>query len=197
MQVHLGDKPAIAMSQRMSQGIWNGTGPYLSAALLLALATLASSASHVLPSELLPVATAVSLGVLSKGLYSVLSPLVEIRQLSRLSPQQIEEAVDLKEPLQVSVCYSFAPASTAAVLLCKLCFEHRTATAWQQTQAVARCSMTAALQPVETCCCAIGLGTVQRLGLQSLLGRLLCRDVAYSISDKRSCIACTEFAITF
>lgn len=99
-QVHLGDKPAIAMSQRMSQGIWNGTGPYLSAALLLALATLASSASHVLPSELLPVATAVSLGVLSKGLYSVLSPLVEIRQLSRLSPQQIEEAVDLKEPLQ-------------------------------------------------------------------------------------------------
>ncbi|KAL0049763.1 hypothetical protein WJX82_009526 [Trebouxia sp. C0006] len=99
-QVHLGDKPAIAMSQRMSQGIWNGTAPYLSAALLLALATLASSATHVLPSELFPVATAVSLGVLSKGLYSVLSPLVEIRQLSLLSPQQIEEAVDLKEPLQ-------------------------------------------------------------------------------------------------
>ena len=91
------------MSQRMSQGIWNGTAPYLSAALLLALATLASSATHVLPSELFPVATAVSLGVLNKGLYSVLSPLVEIRQLSLLSPQQIEEAVDLKEPLQVSV----------------------------------------------------------------------------------------------
>ena len=103
MQVHLGDKPAIAMSQQMSQSIWNGTAPYLSAALLLALATLASSAIHVLPSELLPVAIAVSLAVLSKGLYSVLSPLVEIRQLSRLSPQQIEEAVDLKEPLQVSV----------------------------------------------------------------------------------------------
>ncbi|DBA78520.1 TPA: hypothetical protein ACH3X2_007842 [Trebouxia sp. C0005] len=99
-QVHLGDKPAIAMSQQMSQGIWNGTAPYLGAALFLALATLASSATHVLPSALLPVATAVSLGVLSKGLYSVLSPLVEIRQLSRLSPQQIEEAVDLKEPLQ-------------------------------------------------------------------------------------------------
>lgn len=104
----------------MSQGIWNGTAPYLGAALFLALATLASSATHVLPSALLPVATAVSLGVLSKGLYSVLSPLVEIRQLSQLSPQQIEEAVDLKEPLQVSMCYSLAAATTAAVLLCIL-----------------------------------------------------------------------------
>ncbi len=92
----------------MSQGIWNGIAPYLSAALLLALATLASSATHVLPSELLPVAAAVSLGAISKGLYSVLGPLVEIRRLSRMSPQQIEEAVDLKEPIQVSMCYSFA-----------------------------------------------------------------------------------------
>ena len=136
MQVHLGDKPAIAMSQRMSQGIWNGIAPYLSAALLLALATLASSATHVLPSELLPVVAAVSLGAISKGLYSVLGPLVEIRRLSRMSPQQIEEAVDLKEPLQVSVCYSFATATTAAVLLCKLCFGYSTTTAWQQTQVV-------------------------------------------------------------
>ena len=101
------------MSQRMSEGIWNGTAPYLSAALFLALATLASSATHVLPSELLPVAAAVSLAVLSKGLYSVFSPLVEIRQLSRLNSQQIEEAVDLKEPLQVSVYFGWCKTCLA------------------------------------------------------------------------------------
>ena len=102
MQVHLGDKPAIGMSQRMAQGIWTGTAPYLGAALLLTLATLAASANHALPSELLPVAAATGLGVLGKGLYSVLAPLAEIRQLSRLSAPAIEAAVDLKEPLQAS-----------------------------------------------------------------------------------------------
>lgn len=102
VQVHLGDKPAIGMSQRMAQGIWAGTAPYLGAALLLTLATLAASASHALPSDLLPVAAATGLGVLGKGLYSILAPLAEIRQLSRLSAPAIEAAVDLKEPLQAS-----------------------------------------------------------------------------------------------
>ncbi len=101
LQVHLGDKPAIAMSQRMSQGIWNGTVPYLGAALLLTLTTLTSSATHVLPSDLLPVSAIATLGVLGKGLYSVIAPLLEIQQLSRLSAKEIEGAVDLREPLQV------------------------------------------------------------------------------------------------
>ena len=179
------------------QRCWNGTAPYLSAALLLALVTLASSATHVLPSELLPVTTAVSLGVLSKGLASVLAPLVEIRQLSRLSPQQIEEAVDLKEPLQVSVCYSYVTATAKLVLFHKLCFVCITTTAWQQTQVVvykpacallnASCSAASedllpfwALAQCNPC-------------LQSLLSTLLFRGVPYSILDKRSCIACTEW----
>ena len=108
VQVQLIDKPAIAVSQRMSQGIWNCTAPYLGAALLLALAALASSATHALPSGLTPVAAAASLSVFSKGVFSVLAPLSEIRQLSKMSAQQIEAAVDLSEPLQVVSCGSFA-----------------------------------------------------------------------------------------
>lgn len=104
MQVHLGDKPAIAMSQRMSSAIWNGTAPYLGAALLLGLATLASATTHALPPSLLPVPSTIALGVLGKGLSSVLGPLLEIQKLSKMSAQDIEAAVDLREPLQVGPC---------------------------------------------------------------------------------------------
>ena len=101
MQVHLGDKPAIAMSQRMSSAIWKGTAPYLSAALLLALATLASSTFHTLPAGLLPLPSIIALAILGKALFSVLGPLSEIQKLSKMNAQQIEAAVDLREPLQV------------------------------------------------------------------------------------------------
>ena len=104
VQVHLGDKPAIAMSQRMSAAIWNGTAPYLGAALLLSLATVASATTHVLPSNVLPLPAIIALGVLGKGLFSVLGPLLEIQKLSKMSAQDIEAAVDLREPLQVSLC---------------------------------------------------------------------------------------------
>ena len=89
------------MSQRMSAAIWNGTAPYLGAALLLSLATIASATTHVLPSDLLPLAAIITLGVLGKGLFSVLGPLLEIQKLSKMSAQDIEAAVDLREPLQV------------------------------------------------------------------------------------------------
>ena len=102
MQVHLGDKPAIAMSQRMSAAIWNGTAPYLGAALLLSLATFASATLHIVPSSLLPVPSIITLGVLGKGLFSVLGPLLEIQKLSKMSAQDIEAAVDVREPLQAS-----------------------------------------------------------------------------------------------
>ena len=90
------------MSQRMSAAIWNGTAPYLGAALLLSLVTLASATSHVLPANLLPVPSVITLGVLGKGLFSVLGPLLEIQKLSKMSAQDIEAAVDLREPLQAS-----------------------------------------------------------------------------------------------
>ena len=101
LQVLLGDKPAIAMSQRMSQGVWKGTAPFLGASLLLALAAATSAVIHLPTPEVAPAAALGALGLLAKGLYSTLGPLLEIRKLSQLSAQQIEEAVDLKEPVEV------------------------------------------------------------------------------------------------
>lgn len=89
------------MSQRMSSAIWEGTAPYLGTALLVAAATLASSATHALPAGLLPLPSIMMLAVLGKGLFSVLGPLSEIEKLSKMNAQQIEAAVDLTEPLQV------------------------------------------------------------------------------------------------
>ena len=91
------------MSQRMSAAIWKGTVPYLGAALLLSLATIASATTHALPSSLLPFPSIVTTGVLGKGLLSVVGPLLEIQKLSKMSAQEIEAAVDLKESLQVSL----------------------------------------------------------------------------------------------
>lgn len=101
LQVHLGDKPAIAMSQRMSAAITEGTVPYLGAALLLSLATVAAATTQALPPSLLPVPSVVTLAVLGRGLASILGPLLEIQKLSKMTPQEIEAAVDLSEPLQV------------------------------------------------------------------------------------------------
>ena len=94
------------MSQRMSAAIWSGTAPYLGIALLLSLATVASATMHVLPSNFLPVPAIITLGVLGKGLFSVLGPLLEIQKLSKMSAQDIEAAVDLREPLQAGPCFA-------------------------------------------------------------------------------------------
>ena len=115
MQVHLGDKPAIAMSQRMSAAITEGTVPYLGAALLLSLATFAAATTQALPPSLLPVPSVVTLAVLGKGLSSVLGPLLEIQKLSKMTPQEIEAAVDLSEPLQV--CPGFGGHCLRVVVL--------------------------------------------------------------------------------
>ena len=91
----------------MSEGIWNGTAPFLGAALFLALAAVTSAATHLPIQEVAQAAALSALGLLAKGLYSTLSPLLEIRELSQLTAQQIEDAVDLKEPVQV--CCHFDP----------------------------------------------------------------------------------------
>lgn len=89
------------MSQRMSAAITAGTVPYLAAALLLSLATVAAATTQALPASVLPLPSVVTLGVLGKGLSSIVGPLLEIQKLSKMSGEEIEVAVDLREPLQV------------------------------------------------------------------------------------------------
>ena len=101
VQVHLGDRPAVAMSQRMSAAIWNGTFTYLGGALLLLSAALTASFAHTLPPDLLPIPALAAAGILGTSLYRLLGPLLEIRKLSGMSAEEIEAAVDVREPLQV------------------------------------------------------------------------------------------------
>ena len=89
----------------MSAAITKGTVPYLGAALLLSLATLTAATTQALPASVLPVPSVIALGALGKGLSSLVGPLLEIQKLSKMSADEIEAAVDLKEPLQVSSCY--------------------------------------------------------------------------------------------
>ena len=49
MQVFLGDEPAVAMGQRMSQGISDNMAPRLAGAAALAIAILVAEALHKLP----------------------------------------------------------------------------------------------------------------------------------------------------
>ena len=97
MQVQLFDKPAEAMSQRMADAIWAKTLPYAAATAALGAATLAAAASQV-ATPFLGVGALTALGL---GLLPVVRPLLEVQQLSRLSREQIEAAVDPKQALQV------------------------------------------------------------------------------------------------
>lgn len=89
------------MSQRLSEAIWNSTLPYLAGALGLAVAALVGSASHVAPIQAEAVAAFGAAGLLAKGVLPVVGPLLEVQQLSKLSREEIEAAVDPKEQLQV------------------------------------------------------------------------------------------------
>ena len=101
VQVQLFDKPAEAMAKQMADAIWTNTLPLLAGALALGAATLVTTASHIGPPEATPVLALGALGTLAGGLLPVLKPLLEVQQLSQLSGDQIEAAVDIKEPLQV------------------------------------------------------------------------------------------------
>lgn len=101
MQVQLFDKPAEAMAQQMADAIWSRTLPLLVGALALGAATLAATLSHSGPPEATPILALGALGFLAGGLLPVLKPLLEVQQLSQLTGDQIEAAVDVKQPLQV------------------------------------------------------------------------------------------------
>lgn len=98
--------PAVAMSQRMGNAIWSNTYPYLAGALALGLAALAGAAIHAAPVQAESLAAVGAAGLLARAALPVVGPLLEVRQLSKLSRDAIEAAVDPKEPLQVSGCHS-------------------------------------------------------------------------------------------
>lgn len=89
------------MSQQMADAIWSNTRPYLLGSLALTLAALAGSISHTAPVPAELGAAFASAGLLAKAVLPVVGPLLEVRQLSKMSRQEIEAAVDPREPLQV------------------------------------------------------------------------------------------------
>lgn len=94
------------MSQRMANAIWNNTYPSLAGALALGLVALAGAASHAAPVQAESLAVVGAAGLLARAALPVVGPLLEVRQLSKLSRDAIEAAVDPKEHLQVSGCHS-------------------------------------------------------------------------------------------
>lgn len=97
----LGDRPASETGVRLAEGIVAGWIPYILAAIAISAGSwmIAPSLtdSSIFSSG---VATAATIASLTAASWPLISPILEVREFSKLSPQRIEEAVRVKEPLQ-------------------------------------------------------------------------------------------------
>ncbi|KAF6254495.1 hypothetical protein COO60DRAFT_1703286 [Scenedesmus sp. NREL 46B-D3] len=112
-QVLLGDRPSDVTQRRLAVGISAASGGRLAASLGLLLAGVVSAATHALPD--VEAAAAALTGAAAAGdagivlgsaaaalalAWPVLAPFAEVWQFSRLSGEEVEAAVAIKEPLQ-------------------------------------------------------------------------------------------------
>jgi pheromone shutdown protein TraB len=103
-QVYLVDRPASVTGRRLAQGIWKSHSPLLLGAVPAAIAGAAitsSVATDTLQAGVAPVVFAILLPF-AAALWPIAAPLLEIQKFSKMSGEQIEEAVSIKEPLQSS-----------------------------------------------------------------------------------------------
>jgi hypothetical protein len=114
LQCFAGDRPSDVTQRRLALGISSASGSRLAASLGLLLAGIVSAAAHALPDVEAAAAgltgsaaagdAGIVLGSAAAALalaWPVLAPFVEVWQFSRLSGQEVEAAVAIKEPLQV------------------------------------------------------------------------------------------------
>uniref|UniRef100_A0A383WD58 Uncharacterized protein n=1 Tax=Tetradesmus obliquus TaxID=3088 RepID=A0A383WD58_TETOB len=108
-QVLLGDRPSDVTQRRLAVGISAASGGRLAASLGLLLAGIVSAATHALPDVEAAAGSAAAgdagivVGSAAAALalaWPVLAPFVEVWRFSRLSGEEVEAAVAIKEPLQ-------------------------------------------------------------------------------------------------
>lgn len=109
-----GDRPTDVSQRRLAAAMSGASGGRLVAALGLLVAGVVSAATHVLPDvEAAAAAVTGSAAAADAGIvagaaaaalavaWPVLEPFVEVWRFSRLSGQEVEDVVAIKEPLQV------------------------------------------------------------------------------------------------
>lgn len=112
-----GDRPTDVSQRRLAAAITGASGSRLAAALGLLVAGIAASSAHLLPDVEAAAATVTGNAALGDAgivgcaaaaalalAWPVLAPFVEVWRFSKLSGQEVEDVVAVKEPLQVCCC---------------------------------------------------------------------------------------------
>eukprot|EP00879_Flechtneria_rotunda_P015305 GHRR01015999.1.p1 GENE.GHRR01015999.1~~GHRR01015999.1.p1 ORF type:complete len:671 (+),score=251.32 GHRR01015999.1:265-2277(+) len=118
-QLLLGDRPADVSQRRLANAITTACGSRLTAAFGLLVTGIVTTATHALPDIEAAAAAAtgsaatgdagIVLGAAAAALalaWPVLGPFAEVLQFSRLSGEEVEKIVEIKDPLQVNTCTS-------------------------------------------------------------------------------------------
>eukprot|EP00879_Flechtneria_rotunda_P017203 GHRR01018021.1.p1 GENE.GHRR01018021.1~~GHRR01018021.1.p1 ORF type:complete len:276 (+),score=149.45 GHRR01018021.1:153-980(+) len=112
-QLLLGDRPADVSQRRLANAITTACGSRLTAAFGLLVTGIVTTATHALPDIEAAAAAAtgsaatgdagIVLGAAAAALalaWPVLGPFAEVLQFSRLSGEEVEKIVEIKDPLQ-------------------------------------------------------------------------------------------------
>lgn len=96
----LGDRPAFVTQRRLAQGIWGALAPRAAIGLVGFNVAIIAGAAQIVPAAVSYEAMAASLLTTLVLLTPVVLPYFEMWRFSRLSAQDIEDTVDLPEPVQ-------------------------------------------------------------------------------------------------
>lgn len=110
-----GDRPTDVSQRRLAESITGASGGRLAAALGLLITGVISAATHIVPdveaaaASLTGSAAAGDAGIVAGAAaaalalaWPVLGPFIEVWRFGRLTGQQVEDVVAIKQPLQVS-----------------------------------------------------------------------------------------------
>lgn len=96
----LGDRPSLHTARRMGNAIARRVAPLFGGACAISLAADIAAAKAAVPDGLGGYAVLAGLATVAASLLPILGPILEVRALSKLPADRIEEAVQVPEPLQ-------------------------------------------------------------------------------------------------
>lgn len=101
-QVLLGDRPGNTTAQRLADAIWANCSPFILGSIPAAVASAIIVSSSLDAGAATPLAAgAAALLPLAAAAWPVAAPLLEISRFAGMSAAEIEETVQVKEPVQV------------------------------------------------------------------------------------------------
>lgn len=99
-QVILGDRPAFVTQRRLAQGIWGALAPRAAVGLIGFNTAIVAGAAQIVPASVCYEAMAASVVATLALLTPVALPYLEMWRFSGLNAEEIENTVDLPEPVQ-------------------------------------------------------------------------------------------------